>query len=218
MKGLQQYGNRLEAGRALASELQNYKDQPGAVVLGLARGGLPVAFEVARAIRAPLEVFVVRKLGVPGHEELAMGAIASGGMRVLNKSVVEQLGIASEVVERVAQGEQEELERREALYRGGRPALNLEGRTVILVDDGLATGTSMRVAVMAVRRHRPARVVVAVPVAAEETCGELRAEADEVVCPITPPNFYAVGMWYEDFNQTTDDEVRDLLQRQTDSA
>ena len=209
----QPYRNRAEAGRVLATHLEPYRDRPDSVVLGLARGGIPVAFEVAAGIHAPLEVFVVRKLGVPGHEELAMGAIASGGIRVLNVAVIRELRIPDEVVEEVTAREQEELERREALYRGGRPPLGLENRTVILVDDGLATGTSMRVAIAAVRRHNPTRIVVAVPVASADICDELRSEADEVVCPLTPANFYAVGGWYEDFNQTTDEEVRALLER-----
>jgi putative phosphoribosyl transferase len=213
MWGDQPYRNRADAGRVLAAHLERYKDRPDTLVLGLARGGIPVAFEVARGIYAPLEVFAVRKLGVPGHEELAMGAIASGGLRVLNMAVIRELEIPDEVVEQVTAREQEELERRGALYRGGRPPLSLENRTVILVDDGLATGTSMRVAIAAVRRHNSARIVVAVPVASAETCEELRSEADEVVCPLTPANFYAVGAWYEDFNQTTDEEVRALVER-----
>jgi predicted phosphoribosyltransferase len=214
----QQYRDRIEAGRILAGALESYEDEPAAIVLGLARGGVPVAYEVAQRLHSPFDVFVVRKLGVPGHEELAMGAIASGGMRVLNTSVILHMGISDEVLEAATEREQLELERREALYREGRPALDPEGRIAILVDDGLATGTSMRVAIAAVRARNPARVVVAVPVGAPETCDELRAEADDVVCPLRPANLYAVGMWYQDFGQTTDEEVRALLRRQADSA
>jgi predicted phosphoribosyltransferase len=183
------------------------------LVLALPRGGVPVAYEVARALDAPLDVFLVRKLGVPGHEELAMGAIASGGVRVLNEDVVHHLRIPDEAIEKVARREQQELERREREYRGDRPPPEVSGRTVILIDDGLATGSTMRAAVMALRQQRPARIIVAVPAAAESTCDEFRAEVDEVFCAITPEPFYAVGLWYEDFSQTTDEEVRDLLER-----
>ena len=210
---VRQYRNRSEAGRLLALELHRYTDRDHTRVLGLARGGIPVAYEVAKSIHAPLDVFVVRKLGVPGHEELAMGAIASGGMRVLNMPVVRELGISEEVLDAATRREQQELERREHSYRNGRPARDLKGCAVILVDDGLATGTTMRVAVAAVRQQDPAKVVVAVPVGAIETCRQLEAEADEVICAITPANFYAVGMWSEQFDQTSDDEVRELLQR-----
>jgi putative phosphoribosyl transferase len=174
---------------------------------------VPVASEVARALGAPLDVFVVRKLGVPGHEELAMGAIASGGVCMLNDDVVQALRIPRRVIEAVAARELRELERRERAYRGDRPAPEVRGRTVILVDDGLATGSTMRAAVAALRRLGPARIVVAVPTAAPATCEEFRHEADECVCDITPDPFYAVGLWYEDFSQTTDDEVRELLER-----
>jgi predicted phosphoribosyltransferase len=183
------------------------------VVLGLPRGGVPVAAEVAARLDAPLDVFVVRKLGVPGHEELAMGAIASGGARVLNGDVVAGLDIPSSMVEAVTRQEQAELERRERLYRGGRDPVDIRGRTVILVDDGLATGASMRAAVTALRARDPARLVVAVPVGAPETCAAFETIADEVVCAIAPPYFAAVGSWYDDFGQTTDDEVQDLLER-----
>jgi putative phosphoribosyl transferase len=206
------FRDRSEAGRVLARLLKPYADQPGLIVLALPRGGVPVAFEVARALHAPLDVFVVRKLGVPGHEEYAMGAIASGGVRVLNDDVVDYLGIHEDAVEDVARAEQAELQRRERLYRGDRPAPPVEGRTVILVDDGLATGSTMRAAVRALRLQSPARLVVAVPVAAEDTCVALRSEADEVVCARTPEPFRAVGLWYDDFSQTGDDEVRDLLE------
>jgi predicted phosphoribosyltransferase len=181
------------------------------LVLALPRGGVPVAFEVAAALRAPLDVFLVRKLGTPGHAELAMGAIASGGTRVLNDEVVSYLRIPPSAIDAVAATEQHELERREAIYRRGRAFPPLEGRTLILVDDGLATGSTMRAAVQAVRQQRPAAVVVAVPVGARETCEELRGLADEVHCARTPVPFSAVGQWYLDFDQTSDDEVRDLL-------
>jgi putative phosphoribosyl transferase len=207
------FTDRVEAGRFLASKLSEYADHPEVLVLALPRGGVPVAFEVARALRAPLDVFLVRKLGVPGHPELAMGAIASGGVRVLNEDVVGALGISRDVIEAVAAVEEQELERRERIYRGGRPPPDVRGRTVILVDDGLATGSTMRAAVAALRQHGPDRIVVAVPVGAPETCEEFRSEADDVVCARTPEPFYAVGLWYGDFSQTTDEEVHDLLDR-----
>jgi predicted phosphoribosyltransferase len=180
-------------------------------VLALPRGGVPVAYEVARALHAPLDVFLVRKLGLPGHEELAMGAVASGGVRVLNRDVVERLQIPDELIDAVTRRELQELERRERAYRGDRPFPDVHGKTVILVDDGLATGSTMRAAAEALRQQRPARLVVAVPAGSPETCDEFRAEVDEVVCAITPQPFYAVGLWYDDFSQTTDDEVRELL-------
>ena len=180
---------------------------------------MPVAYEVAKALHAPLYVFVVRKLGVPGHEEYAMGAIASGGVRVLNGEVLQRLGIPDAAVDAVTRSEQVELERRERLYRDGRPLPDMRGRTVILVDDGLATGSTMLAAVRAVRAQQPARIVVAVPTAAAETCAQLRSEADEVVCATTPEPFRAVGTWYDDFSQTSDEEVRELLARaEQDSA
>ena len=182
-------------------------------MLALPRGGVPVAFEVARALEAPLDIFVVRKLGVPGHEELAMGAIASGGTWVLNKDVIESLNPPFRVIQAVAARERLELERRERAYRGNRPPLEVRGRTVILVDDGLATGSTMRAAVAALKRLGPARLIVAVPTAAPSTCAELGQEGDECICVMTPEPFRAVGVWYEDFSQTTDDQVRDLLER-----
>jgi putative phosphoribosyl transferase len=207
------FRDRTEAGRLLAERLAPYANRADVIVLGLPRGGLPVAFEVARALGAPLDVFVVRKLGVPGHEELAMGAVATGGVRILNESVVRALGMPERVIDAVARAEEQELERRERLYRGERPPPDLRGRTVILVDDGLATGATMLAAIKAVRKLQPARVVVAVPVAARETCDALAREADEMICAETPEPFYAVGQWYENFSQTTDDEVRELLAR-----
>src|SRR5499426_569254 len=205
------YQDRTEAGRLLAERLAKYKNRPDVVILALPRGGVPVAYEVAQALNAPLDVFVVRKLGVPGQEELAMGAIASGGVRVLNEDVVQMLRIPDEVIEEVVTIEAEELERRERLYRGDRPGLDARGRVAILIDDGLATGSTMRAAARALRRHQPSCVVVAAPVAAGETCDELSREVDEVICAETPEPFYAISLWYRDFTQTTDDQVRELL-------
>jgi predicted phosphoribosyltransferase len=211
--GERPFRDRADAGRVLAKALERYASQPDVLVLALPRGGVPVAYEVARALRAPLDVFLVRKLGVPGHEELAMGAIASGGVRVLNSDVVHHLHIPDAIIDAVAQQEQEELDRRAREYRGDRPPPDVRGQTAILVDDGLATGSTMRAAAAALRRQQPARLVVAVPVAAPATCQELRSEVDDVVCALTPEPFYAVGVWYEDFSQTTDEEVRSLLDR-----
>jgi putative phosphoribosyl transferase len=207
------FRDRAEAGRLLAETLREYANGDDVVVLALPRGGVPVGFEVAKALNAPLDVFVVRKLGLPGQEELAMGAIASGGARVLNRDVVRALGIPDEVIEQVTQEEQRELERREREYRDGRPPIDVRGRTVILVDDGLATGSSMRVAVLVLKQKEPAQIVVAVPVAPRETCRELESVADRVVCAVTPEPFWGVGQWYADFSQTSDEEVRDLLRR-----
>jgi putative phosphoribosyl transferase len=206
------FRDRADAGRLLAERLSHYAGRDDVLVLGLPRGGVPVAAEVARALGAPLDVFLVRKLGLPGQEELAMGANASGGARVLNEELVETLGIPEALIDAVAAREEEELLRRERLYRGERPPPEVEGKTVILVDDGLATGSSMRAAVAALRRLRPARIVVAVPTAPVSTCEELRPEVDELLCARTPQPFYAVGIWYENFDQTTDEEVRGLLE------
>src|SRR5258706_1184339 len=205
------FRNRTDAGRQLAAKLAAYADRPDILVLALPRGGVPVAFEVARALHAPLDVFLVRKLGVPGHEEYAMGAIASGGVRVLNQEVIQGLRIAPAAIEATAAREQQELLRRERLYRGQRPPPDVRGRIAILVDDGLATGASMQAAVMALRRLQPARIVVAVPTAAPETCEQLRSLADEVVFATTSDPFHAVGLWYEHFCQTGDEVVRPLL-------
>ena len=207
------FRDRRDAGQRLAAQLAGYAGRDDVVVLALPRGGVAVAYEVARALGAPLDVFLVRKLGVPGHEELAMGAIASGDVRILNHDIVRALGIPADVVERVATTERAELERRERAYRINRPPLEVRGRVVIVVDDGLATGASMRAAVCAVRAAGAARLVAAVPVGAPETCAELRPAVDEVVCASTPDRFYSVGFWYEDFSQTTDHEVCDLLVR-----
>lgn len=205
------YRDRKDAGRRLAEALEPYRGRDDVVVMGLARGGVPVAFEVAQALDLPLDVFLVRKLGTPGQEELAMGAIATGGVRVLNEDVVRALDLQQEDIERAAQRETAELERRERAYRGGEPAPALEGKTVLLVDDGLATGASMQVAVKAVRAENPASVVVAVPTAPPSTCKRLEALADTVVCLDMPEHFWAVGQWYEDFTQTTDAEIMALL-------
>ena len=206
-----QFKDRSDAGQYLAKDLKDYASRPDVVVLGLPRGGVPVAAEIARALDADLDVFVVRKLGVPMYPELAMGAIASGGVRVLNEEVIHQLSITPEMIDAVAAEEETELRRREQDYRGDRLPLDVRGRTVILVDDGLATGASMRAAVQAVRQLSPSNVIVAVPVGAPETCKQLEATADQVVCGRTPKDFRAVGAWYEDFSQTTDEEVRTLL-------
>lgn len=207
----QRFLDRTEAGQLLATKLTAYANRPDVLILALPRGGVPVAFEVARALHAPLDVIIVRKLGVPGEEELAMGAIASGGVRVLNDDVVQMLAIPEEVINKVSIHEQHEVERRERLYRGDRPAYDVHGRTVILVDDGIATGATMRAAVAAVRHQHPARIIIAVPVAASVTCEEFVAEVDELVCVSRPEVFFAVSYWYEHFSQTTDEEVHDLL-------
>jgi predicted phosphoribosyltransferase len=205
------FRDRREAGRLLAEQLREYAGRDDVVVLALPRGGVPVAFEVARALGAPLHVFLVRKVGVPGHEELAMGAIASGGVVVLDERLVRALGIDEAALQRAVAAEARELERRAAAYDGNREQPRLEGKTVILVDDGLATGATMHAAALAVRRQNPARIVVAAPVASRETCEQLGEVADETICVATPTPFHAVGLWYDDFSQTTDDEVRELL-------
>jgi predicted phosphoribosyltransferase len=205
------FQNRREAGRYLAQLLQPYAQAPGLLVLALPRGGVPVAYEVARALRAPLDVFIVRKLGVPGEEELALGAVATGGVRVLNHNVIDHLGLPSHLIDQVTAREQVELERRARAYRNDRPPLNVKDKTVLLVDDGLATGASMRAAVEALRKLGPARLVVAVPAAAAETCAVLRSLVDAVICAITPQPFDGVGRWYEDFAPVSDAEVRQLL-------
>ena len=209
------YADRREAGRILSGKLISFAGRDDVVVLGLPRGGVPVAFEAAQALKAPLDVFLVRKLGAPGHEELAMGAIASGGVVVVNDEVVRALRISADTVMAEVESERAELTRREAIYRNGRPPLDVRGKTVILVDDGLATGSTMRAAVTALRQKEPARIVVAVPVGAASTCAEFQSIADECVCAIAPENFRAVGLWYDDFAQTGDDEVCDLLTRAT---
>jgi erythromycin esterase-like protein/predicted phosphoribosyltransferase len=212
------FRDRREAGRSLAERLAAYANRPDVLVLALPRGGVPVAYEVARGLGAPMDVFVVRKLGVPGYEELAMGAVATGGVRVLNDQLVERLGIPEQMIDAVAARELQELARRERLYRGGRPPPDVRGRTVVLVDDGLATGATMYAAIEALRQQNPARIVVAVPTASPETCEEMKTKADEVICAITPEPFQAVGRWYQDFSQTTDEEVEALLSRRNASA
>ncbi|HZM25084.1 MAG TPA: phosphoribosyltransferase [Anaerolineales bacterium] len=206
------FRDRRDAGRKLAQKLVAYVGRSDVIVLALPRGGVPVAYEVALALRAPLDIFIVRKLGLPGHEELAIGAIASGGARVLNEDIIQYLGISEAVIAAIAQRELQELQRRELAYRGERPPLEVEGRTIILIDDGLATGASMRAAVAGLRLQNPAYIVVAVPTAAPETCEALEPEVDQMICATTPEPFYGVGRWYEDFSQTTDEEVRTLLQ------
>ena len=207
------YRDRIDAGKQLAVRLSNYANRDDVLVLALPRGGVPVAYEVAKVLHAPLDIFLVRKLGVPGHEELAMGAIATGGVRVINADVVDYLRIPARVVDAVVDTELRELERRERLYRGTRAEPDVSGKTVILVDDGLATGSTMRAAVEALRQQNPARIVVAVPVSAPETCNEYRMGVDEIICVQTPKPFMGVGMWYRDFSQTTDEEVREILAR-----
>ena len=207
------YRDRIEAGKRLAERLSDYANRVDVLVLALPRGGVPVAFEVARALRAPLDIFLVRKLGVPGHKELAMGAIATNGVRVINEEVVNYLRVPGEVIDAVAADELRELERRERAYRGDRPQPDVRDKTVILVDDGLATGSTMRAAAAALRQQQPERIVVAVPVSAVQTCDEYRMGVDEIICAVTPEPFQAVGLWYKDFSQTTDEEVRDLLAR-----
>ena len=209
----QPFRDRAEAGDLLAARLSGLADRDDVIILALPRGGVPVGYEVARSLRVAFDVFVVRKLGVPGHEELAMGAIASGGVRLVNHDVADPLGIPQSVIDRVAQREQFELERRERLYRGARPMIPLANKTVVLIDDGLATGSTMRAAVTATRLQQPARILVAVPVGASSTCQELADEADEVICLRSPEPFVAVGRWYRDFTPTSDDEVRTLLAR-----
>jgi predicted phosphoribosyltransferase len=208
------FRDRSEGGRELALRLAKYSNRTDVLVLALPRGGVPVALEVSRALSAPLDLFLVRKLGVPGYEELAMGAIASGGMQVLNHGVVDGLQISRQMIDAVAAREMEELARRERLYRDDRPPPAVRRRIVILVDDGLATGSSMHVAVAALRKLHPAKVIVAVPTAAPATCAEFSAEVDEIVCVETPEPFYSVGTWYEDFAQVTDSQVREMLEMQ----
>lgn len=210
---MEKFINRMDAGRVLAGRLSEYTDIPNGLVLALPRGGVPVAYEVSQALHLPLDIFIVRKLGVPGQEELAMGAIATGGVRVLNHEVIRHLGIPQGLVDQVTEIEHQELERRELAYRGNRPPPDVRGKTVILVDDGLATGASMFAAVLALQQQQPDRIVVAVPTAAPETCQEFERIVYQVVCTITPEPFHGVGAWYEDFSQTTDEQVRDLLKR-----
>ncbi len=207
------FADRFEAGRSLAEKLTHYRERPNVLVLALPRGGVPVAYEIAKELNVTLDVFLVRKLGVPGNAELAMGAIASGGVRILNDDTVRSLRISKGAIDAVTYQEHKELERQERLYRNGRPPLNLFGRTVILVDDGLATGATMRAAARALRQQEPARIVVAVPIGAPETCAEFESEVDEIICGMTPDPFYAVGLWYKNFIQLSDEDVAELLNR-----
>lgn len=211
---IEQFANRREGGRALAARLADYKNTKDIVILALPRGGVPVAFEVAGELKAPLEVFLVRKLGVPGQEELAFGAIASGGITVFNESLVRALKMPDSMIQRVIEYEGKELERREKLYWRNRPPLNLEGKTVIIVDDGLATGATMRAAMAAIRTKRPKQIIVAAPVASNDICQQIRQKSDELcICVMTPEPFYGVGFWYRNFDQTSDAEVIELLEK-----
>ncbi|MBH8565976.1 phosphoribosyltransferase [Nostoc sp. CENA67] len=210
----QRFRNRTEAGKLLAARLAEYANRPDVLVLGLPRGGVPVAFEVAKALNAPLDVCLVRKLGVPGHKELAMGALAMGGIRVINENVVDWLRIPQETIDQVAAIEMQELNRRNLAYRGNRPLPKVKNHTIILVDDGIATGATIRAAIATLKKQQPRELVVAVPVAAASTCEELQTEVDKLVCVIMPEDLYAIGIWYEDFEQTTDAEVCELLTRQ----
>lgn len=205
--------DRIEAGQLLAEQLSHYENQPNVLVLGLPRGGVPVAYQIAKAIHAPMDVWLVRKLGVPGQEELAMGAIALGGMMILNNEIINSLQISRRVIQQVAAAEKQELERRDRLYRGGRPLPVLHDKTVILVDDGIATSSTLRAAIAAIQQHDPQRIVVAAPVAPPSVVESLQSVVDEVVCLLTPESLHSIGMWYEDFSQTTDQEVQDLLQQ-----
>lgn len=209
---MKRFFNRREAGMELAEKLSRFAGRHDVIVLGLARGGVPVAFEVARGLRVPLDVFVVRKLGAPGHEEFAIGAIASGGVRVLNTEAIQLLGMTQAAIERETRRELQELERREREYRDDRPPINVKGRTVIVVDDGLATGATMQAAITALRKQHPTQIIVAAPVVAADTCQNLRATADDCVYVQSPDPFYGVGLWYEDFSPTSDAEVISLLE------
>ena len=216
-ENIRRFRDRTEAGRLLASQLVRYLSRPNLLILALPRGGVPVAFEIARTLRAPLDIFLVRKLGVPGQEELAMGAVASGNVRVLQSDVVEAFGIPQSVIEAVTAEEIRELARRERAFRGDRPSPQVRGRNIILVDDGLATGSTMHAAVVALKQQDPERIIVAVPVASRETCHEFKSEVHEVICLRTPASFYAVGLWYETFPQLTDEEVREFLRKADES-
>jgi predicted phosphoribosyltransferase len=210
---VKKFHDRIDAGKMLANDLKEFANLPDTIVLALPRGGVPVAYEIAKTISAPLDVFIVRKLGVPDHEELAMGAIASGGTIVFNNDILNQFHIPETAINRVIQAEEKELNRRELSYRRNRPFPALAGKTIILVDDGIATGATMRAAIQALRKHEPATIIVAVPVAANSTCKEIQKLVDQLICLISPTEFNAVGQWYDDFPQTTDEEVDALLNR-----
>jgi putative phosphoribosyl transferase len=214
----QKFANRQTAGQALATELKKYAHRPQVLVLGLPRGGVPIAFEIAKVLKAPFDICLVRKLGVPGHQELAMGAIAAGDVQVLNQGLVNELAISQSAINEVTTREWQELQRRDQVYRGDRPQPEIQGRTVILVDDGLATGATMQAAIAVVEAQHPAQIVVAVPVAPLEACNELKLKVAEVVCLLMPQPFYAIGLWYEDFSQTTDREVKAFLSEKYDQA
>lgn len=214
---MDRYEDRYEAGKILAENLKTYKNRDDVIVLALPRGGVPVAFEVAKTLHVPLDVFIVRKLGVPGHDELAMGALATGGNTVFNTDIIRDLQIPQHAIDRVIAEEEQELKRREKAYRDDRPFPNLKDKTIILVDDGIATGATMRVAVKALNKFKPKFIIIAVPVAEVSTCDEMGKIADKIICPLKPNFFYAVGAWYNNFNQTTDDEVYELLKSQEDS-
>ena len=207
------FENRRDAGKQLAKELSEFKGQNDAIVLGLPRGGIPVAYEVAKALELPLDVFIVRKLSVPGQPELAMGAIASGDIKVMNESVVRNAGISDQQIEEVAHKEKEELKKREKAYRGARPDIDLQGKTVLIVDDGLATGASMRAAISALREHNPKKIIAAIPTAPRDTCQEFESEVDQIICLRTPSPFWGVGGSYQNFSQTTNEEVRTFLNK-----
>ena len=208
---MDKFSDRYEAGKVIATQLKDYANKPDVIVLALPRGGVPVGYEIAKALALPLDVFIVRKLGVPGHEELAMGAIATGGTTIFNEEIIDDLHISPSAIELILQTEQDELKRREISYRDNRPLPKLEGKTVILVDDGIATGATMRAAIKAILQHKPASIILAVPVIALSTYNEMSALVDKIIYSMKPLNFYAVGLWYDDFSQTTDSEVSDLL-------
>ncbi|EHL30444.1 phosphoribosyltransferase [Legionella drancourtii] len=210
---MDKFTDRQEAGTILAEYLKDYANQSNVIILALPRGGVPVAYEIATALAIPLDIFIVRKLGVPGHEELAMGAIASGGTVIFNELLISALNLDQSSIDLVLQAEQKELLRRELLYRGDRPFPKLLDKTIILVDDGIATGSTMFAAVKALRKYKPASIIIAVPVAARETCEEMTQLVEKVICPLQPINFYAVGLWYENFTQTSDNEVIELLEK-----
>lgn len=212
------FENRVQAGQQLAKKLGAYAGRTDVVVLGIPRGGVPVAFEIARALRAPLDIFLSRKLGVPGQEELAFGALASGGVRVLDRDLIRELNLSKEEIDRIAETVKKELERRERVYRGDRPPIKIEGKVTLLIDDGIATGSSMRAGIKALRQMKPSRLVVAVPVAPLHTCKRMKSEVDEFVCVYTPELFYAIGQFYEDFSQISDEEVTELLHRAAQSV
>ena len=212
------FEDRVQAGQQLAQKLGAYAGKTDVVVLGIPRGGVPVAFEVAKVLRAPLDIFLSRKLGVPGQEELAFGALASGGVRVLDRGLIRELNLSKEEIDRIAETVKKELERRERVYRGDRPPIKIEGKVTLLVDDGIATGSSMRAGIKALRQMKPSRLVVAVPVAPRQTCKRMKSEVDELICVYTPELFYAIGQFYEDFSQISDEEVTELLRRAAQSV